>query len=333
MRCLSALAATVLIAPAAAVAEVPPGDEQGGVLTFVLENDLFSEAGADKNYTNGIKLSWMSAAGQEPAWARQLADTLPFAPEELDMRIEFEVGQTMFTPEVISTPIPDPNDRPYAGLLYASAGFIVESNRRTLEQTQLVLGVVGPEALAEQAQRSVHRAINGVEPRGWDSQIPTRIAGEVRYQRTQLMWRVDRPGGLDLDLSPHAGFTLGNLTTSANAGLGFRVGNNLPRDFGPPRIAPSLPGSGYFVPTAPLGWYVFGGLDGRYMAYSLVLDERSSLNHKVTREPWVGDFQVGGAVVFGDVRLAYTHVFRTREFVEQREELSEFGALSITWRL
>lgn len=138
--------------------------------------------------------------------------------------------------------------------------------------------------------------------------------------------------GLALEFTPNYGATVGNLVTSANLGLGLRFGENLPEDFGAPRIAPSLPGSGYFVPQGGFGWYIFGGVDGRYVARNLVLDERSTLGAGVDRKPWVVDAQGGLAIYWKRVRIAYTQVWRTREYQQQRDRYSSFGAVSVTWR-
>ncbi|NDC60092.1 MAG: DUF2219 family protein [Alphaproteobacteria bacterium] len=81
------------------------------------------------------------------------------------------------------------------------------------------------------------------------------------------------------------------------------------------------------------GWYMFGGLDARYTAYDITLDERGANGAKVKREPFGGDIQAGLAGYVGDVRLSYTQVWRTREFREQKDGVSNFGAFSLTIRL
>jgi lipid A 3-O-deacylase len=101
---------------------------------------------------------------------------------------------------------------------------------------------------------------------------------------------------------------MGNLNTSINTGVGVHIGMNLPDDFGPPRILPSLPGSGYFKATADSGWYIFGGLDARYASKNLVLDAKSSTGKGVTRTPWEADLQYGIAYHQRNFRIAYTIV-------------------------
>ena len=50
--------------------------EDGGVLTLVVENDLFG--GTDRNYTNGIRLEWVAPEDEVSRWLTQAARTQPF---------------------------------------------------------------------------------------------------------------------------------------------------------------------------------------------------------------------------------------------------------------
>ena len=109
-----------------------------------------------------------------------------------------------------------------------------------------------------------------------------------------------------------------------------RLGRRLPHDYGPPRIQPSLPGSGFFVPQNGFGWYLFAGVEGRAVARNIFLDGNTFRDSRsVDKEPLVGDLQFGFALTWSDVRLGYTHVLRTREFKTQGKT-SEFGAVSLS---
>lgn len=307
-----------------------------GLFTFVLENDVLGERKEDRDYTNGFKLTWMSAPATTPAWTRRLFAwgdrVFSDGSTVQDPRIEFEFGQSMFTPKNLRLAVPDPRDRPYAGLLYGAVGLVGKRDDGSFEQFQGVFGVVGPASKAEQVQREFHKLIGGQDPKGWGTQISNRFAGELRFQRTEPTRTIYRRNRFAAEGAPHWGASLGNLTTALNAGYSVRVGVNLPEDFGPPRVYPSLPGSGYFVPTAAFGWYLFGGVEARYVARSMVLDEPSTLGTHVTRQPWVLDAQYGVAAYWDDFRAAFTLVTRSREFKEWDSRVSSFGALSLTWR-
>lgn len=309
--------------------DAPVGDERDGIYTLVVENDLFGQK--DRNYTSGVKLAFLTPKGAEPEWARRLADLTPPFANDLDVRFEYELGQSLFTPEDLTRASPDPQDRPYAALLYGSLGLIADADERTFDALQVLVGVVGPAAQGGETQRFIHHGLGAVIPQGWDTQIPDRVVASIRYQRAMRLIQSDDEG-VEYDLGPTFGFSLGNLQTAASAGATFRIGARLPRDFGPSRIAPSLPGSGYFVPRAQWGWYVFGGVETRYVEYDVTIDERGANGAGVTRTPFGGEGQMGLALHFRDVRVAYTQVIRTKEFRELSDPYSEFGALSITWR-
>ncbi|MBK19629.1 MAG: hypothetical protein CMM52_12415 [Rhodospirillaceae bacterium] len=140
-------------------------------------------------------------------------------------------------------------------------------------------------------------------------------------------------GGLDADFTPHAGVSLGNVLTQASVGFTVRVGGNLRNhdDYGPPRIRPSLPGSDYFVRSDGLSWYLFFGADGRGVLHNIFLDGNTfSSSHSVSKKPFVGDIQGGVAVIWGRTRLAYTHIFRTKEF-DSQDDTDQFGSVSLSF--
>jgi lipid A 3-O-deacylase len=135
-----------------------------------------------------------------------------------------------------------------------------------------------------------------------------------------------------VDATPDVGLALGNVYTHGQLGLTVRVGRDLPADYGPPRIRPSLPGSDYFRPDARFGWYLFAGVTGRAVARNIFLDGNTLADSpSVDKRHFVGDFQMGFAITFPSVRIAYTHILRTREF-EHQAEADQFGSLSVSVR-
>jgi hypothetical protein len=111
------------------------------------------------------------------------------------------------------------------------------------------------------------------------------------------------------------------------------VGFDLPSDYGPPRIRPSLPGSDFFVPTRNLSGYLFTTAEGRANARDIFLDGNTfSDSHSVDKENFVGTLQFGGAITLGDARLSYTHVLITKEF-EGQKEAPQVGAVTLSYFL
>jgi hypothetical protein len=332
-------AALLAALPGAAFAEDQP-PEQKGVLSLAVENDSLS-SGADRNYTSGIKIAYVSPSERVPRWLRGSGEfTRPISGSSPDFW-GVAVGQSIFTPEDIDA-VPAPaGEHPYAGWLYMQIMVGAEQDRsdgraaRFLDTYELEFGIVGPSALGEEAQRGIHQALGAPDPQGWDSQLEDEFAFAASFDRR---WRALRvfsdvvPGGIEADLTPSAGATLGTLRTEARLGLTARIGQRIDSDYGPPRVRPSLAGVEHFS-GGPLSWSIFAGVQGRAVARNLFLDGNTWRDSaSVERNPYVADFQTGFSISAGDWRLAYTFVWRTEEF-ETQPTRQDFGALALSWRL
>ena len=221
-----------------------------------------------------------------PLWAQQIANALPLASGG-NKRISIAVGQSMFAPEDLSRRDQVAGDQPYAGWLYGSVGMVSDTGK-TLDNVVLTLGVVGPASLAEPSQKFVHHAVGSPQPQGWDNQLKNEPGIMLTYERKWRSIFSLSPFGLSADVTPHAGVNLGNINSDAMLGATFRLGYDLPADYSPPRIRPSLPGSDFFIPTQELGGYLFTTVGERAVVGSAVL----------------GGDPVTGAVVGGAVGAA-----------------------------
>ena len=68
-----------------------------GSFSAVLENDL--SANTDGNYTNGVRVAWLSSEKNVPNWAKTIAKhVLPYEPLSTHNRISVALGQSMLTP-------------------------------------------------------------------------------------------------------------------------------------------------------------------------------------------------------------------------------------------
>jgi len=317
--CLSALL------PCAGFAQA----NERGTLNFVLENDIIS--GSDRNYTNGFQIDYLSAARGPGSLAAALLGWLP-GNDGGDTRWGWQLGQQIYTPRNTDATELLPDQRPYAAWLYGGLSAIYSTDNH-IDSWSLSVGTVGPDALGEEIQNGVHDLINSDNSRGWDNQIDNEIGYSLIVERK---WRalelMSSEGGFGIDFLPHIGLSLGNVQQYANAGLTFRFGSDLDNDFGPPRIRPSLPGTGYFVPRDGWGWYLFLGLDGRYVDKSIFLDDHDDADlWNIEKKDWVGDAQAGIVLTWREVRFSYTHVYRTEQF-DQQLDADRFGSLAVTFR-
>jgi len=331
----TAIAAALLLGaanlPATAQTETqtnPPSAEKGA-FSILFENDIFYNS--DHDYTNGVELAYTTAPDATPDWAVAVARALPFFTQQGDVRTRYAIGQDIFTPHNLALVDPPLTDRPYAGFLYGSMGVVADSGTH-LDQLQVTLGVIGPDSLAEQSQTWIHGIINDRKPMGWDTQLHNEPGLIINYERAiKIIPPQSLLGGV-FDIEPHYGAAIGNVYDYANLGAMARFGFNLPKDYGPMRIQPSLPGSDYFEPTAGLGAYVFAGVDGRAVARNLFLDGNTfESSRSVSKMNLVGDITLGAAITFDAFRVAFTHVIRSREYKTQTGD-DQFGAVDLTFR-
>jgi len=301
--------------------------EKEGTFSLVVENDIYH---SDKYYTNGVRAAWLTSSEKVPLWAIKAADMFPLFPIGSTLRGNFAVGQNMYTSKDIKEEHPPKDERPYAGWLYGSVGLIAETGKR-LDQLEFTFGVVGPGSLAEPTQKAVHEVIGSPKPKGWDYQLKNEPGFVLTYQRSWRSYVSKSFLGVPFDITPNAGFALGNVYTYASTGAVIRYGMNLPMDYGPPRIAPSLPGSNFFITQEKFGWYLFAGIEGRYVVRNIFLDGNTfAKSRSVEKEPIVGDFQMGIAVTKGRWRLSYMNIVRTKEYKGQDTFQQSFGAVSLS---
>ena len=327
----------------------PDPDELRNIFTFQVENDYFNLFGrTDRDYTNGLRVAWLSPALPELPYGWATLLTLPtFFGEKpatsVTRRLGVSVGQNLYTPDDTAASQPIFNDRPYAAWLYASIA-LQSIYKRTSAQTgkqepvrldtlQLDLGLVGPAAGGEFVQNNFHRYIGDAAANGWANQLHNEPTLNLEFERR---WRA-APGvlfedpKLEYDVIPSIGAAVGNVMTYASAGGIVRIGRDLRADFGPPRARPAMPGSEGFIGEG-FGWYFFFGASGEAVAHNIFLDGNTDGNSmRVTRRPLVAEGTAGLTILFRGVRMSFTQVLRTPEFFE-RERWDQFASINVTFR-
>lgn len=307
----------------------PPQD---GFWSIQLENDLLGSAD-DRFYTHGTQISF-AAFDNPPAYLNYLSELLPFYDTGCDKLFGFSIGQKIFTPEDISQETLIKDDRPYAGWLYFNSSIAHRmedlGDREIINGLVVTVGLVGPSALSENMQREVHHVFGSEKPRGWDNQLHDELGLNLSYLRK---WRriMDYDERRQFELSHHTGLTLGNVYSYASFGFMTRWGTHLKDDIGPPTISPGFPGAPAFDFNRQANWYLFSGIELRAMARNIFLDGNTFRNsHSVDKKPLVGDLQLGVAFHFDDMRIAYSQMYRSREFFGQPER-TQYGAINLTF--
>ncbi len=344
MRTGHRLAAALLAVGVIASTAVAAAAEDHGRLTLIEENDGLLPDKLDRHYTQGAMLAYLSPALSAGDLAWQLYDrigsVLPVFHNEFGVIRKFDVvvGQSIFTPTDYHRAIPDPRDRPFAGWLYTGGSLLQETGGTMLENFEVLGGVVGPDSLAREAQESFHSTAgfnNKNLDQAWSHQLKNEPGFMVSYDRHWKVWQASF-SGIQTDIIPEAGVTVGNVLTDAEAGVQFRIGQNLGVDYGVPRVRPAMSGTDWFNAArleGPFGWYLFAGVQGRVVAHNIFLDGNTvAISPSVHKNVLVGDFSTGLSVFYADwVKLDATFTERSKEFTTQAQA-DHFASVTLSVR-
>lgn len=339
---LSLLISGLLFPPENHAGDKPPQDRQ--TLTFRFENDLFAQT--DKQYTNGMALTWLSPDLTKfrddrriPSWAHSLIEHLPLINEPgFQRNISLSLVQKMYTPEDIHRSDLVADDRPYAGITTFAIGLHCKNSRR-MDTIEIDLGIIGPHSYADEVQKVIHELTGSPQPRGWEHQIGDEPIFNLFYERkwrwASLRYREDYSG----DMISHVGAGLGNAYIGANSGLQLRFGYHLPQDFGTYVIRPGTETGAPLDTSDPrlyqnrrrFGVHLFGGIDGRAVVRNIALDGNTCKDsHRVEKEPLVADFIIGVGVLIQRFKITYAYVVPTREF-KLEKSTHIYGSISASY--
>ena len=328
-----------LVAVLIAVLCVLPGSAQEishkGLRTFWIcwENDHFVQT--DRGFTNGLKLTWLSAE-KEMSGTKSLLDRLMFVfkPDFRHFR-SYSLRQNMFTPDDLTKVELIEWDRPYAGFLEFELGAHSLSRFRAA-YWGLSLGVVGPLSLAEHAQKLIHLSGRPDWPEGWNHQLKNELALQLYSENKWKKSLAGRTRGPGLDIIPHVGGGLGNVYTYAHSGFQVRLGLNLPEDFGKPLLRPGGSSGPCFSERDPGragraydSFYLFAACDAQFIVRNIFLDGNTFReSHTVDKEALTGYLQIGLGAKVGIFHITWGCVAWSRLFKTQENRLI-YGLVNI----
>lgn len=314
------------VALASSQAWADPAPDPTRIFTFQVENDAL--AGTDRYYTSGLHLGLTLPTDQVPDPLARLGQVLFGGGQQ---RIALGLTQPLFTPRDTQISPPDPNDRPYAGLLLGDMALLQDTDQ-TRSALDFAIGVIGPAALGEEVQNGFHHFLGQTTNKGWDFQLPNQPVVEFTAER---IWRMPLGGmgPFEADALPTLAAGVGLWRDYALAGGQLRIGQGLNSDFGAPRIEPGLNGWDAYQATGRFAWYIFAGGDGQAVAFDETIDgEPFGSTAHVSRTPWVGEFEAGIAVLAFGMRLTFSDVFQTHEFRSQQGGLFQFASAAISFK-
>ncbi|WP_323814360.1 lipid A deacylase LpxR family protein [Cellvibrio sp. NN19] len=293
------------------------------------DNDIV--AGKDGGgYTNGIYFSWVqrNEPGAEHISAPLL--TLPLA-WMLDDAPTYaykvhSIGQAMVTPEDITKEVPDPDDAPYAGLLFLRSSYVVVKDDFA-DHVATLVGVVGPSSGAEEVQKSVHKLVGSDQPKGWDYQLDDKFVWQL--QRTAI-WRFSSTDSSPYDAVLLGDLAVGNIESLVGAGLYLRAGSGLARSYS----TMSFLGSRVSTPIAVSeGWYVYLGGTGNYVHNQILVDANefeTSASNKL--EHYQYSLMAGFTYAWESVSVCLSYQSDTEPNKSQTAR-KNFGAITLAWQI
>ena len=298
-------------------------------VTITEENPTFAVYGRDRHYTNGFKLALTSCQlADDSIWnapVRFLRSIYVFnrPGAGTDNRLEWTpVAQDIFTPQDHVHRVVSPNDRPFAGWLYAGFQWIQNDNDQQLTSFEVQGGIVGSWAIGRQVQNTFHDIFGERTVRGWRSQLGNEFGAVGFWDRK---WRLnhDLGNGYSWEIIPGVELAAGNIFTYAGVNALLRWGRGLKSNWGPDMIRPGYNGTSYFSAErggVPLGFDIYLGTQGRLVAQNIFLDGNTFQHSRsVDKEIAVGDVLTGIEVFYRDyLRTGFTFLLRSNEFKKQR---------------
>jgi lipid A 3-O-deacylase len=133
---------------------------------FNYDNDFFSAT--DRYYTQGIYLELIMPFIKKSPLSKLLIPINKTALNYYGIKAE----QDVFTPRSIRHNSIFYGERPYAGVFFISH-FLVSINTEKKQKlsTGIDLGIIGPAAKGEEEQKGIHKALQNIQPLGWQYQI------------------------------------------------------------------------------------------------------------------------------------------------------------------
>ncbi|MGQ0766988.1 MAG: lipid A-modifier LpxR family protein [Gemmatimonadota bacterium] len=362
-----------LCATTASAQDPPPQGlplwQQHRTFSFYAENDAFGGI-SDSGYTNGFRLGWDFATWSPRlhrlarlstgAW---LLDALPFvriadAPTACTPlgghtrrpcgTVGFAITETMYTPSDLSDTTLQANDRPYAGLLFAS-GTLNYVERYWQASSEFVVGVLGPWSQSESTQNLAHWtwSPNSVKPRGWRNQLRNSLQygliNSYSGRHPKMEWCRDSQcnglysEGRTLDLTPRAELVATTYMQRASIGGVLRAGNRFPDVLSVSRISTTAARGGGSGSDSQVWWNGFVAYDARAVHHSAFISGTSedrgnggwrdrSLIDETGR---VTEFAFGGSIGAKGTSVTFQIIKRSSEY-EPGGGSHRFGALSVS---
>lgn len=303
----------------------------GESFTVYVDNDSKNVGGPnqDQGYTNGIRFSYVWGENKQPDWFPEIPD---FRNAKTNYGIS--LAQQIYTPNDTARTDLIPDDRPYAGYLYAglTAAFRTKTQ---YHQWELDVGIIGPEAMGEKVQNGFHDMVDYPRAQGWEHQLSTEPTLQLSYIQKLRFYEAEGDWtGRYFDVIPEGGAEVGNVKITAHAGALVRFGIRLPDDFGAPNLS-SVGGDALDIKIGDMEipWRLYGfiGARGRGVIRNIFLDGNTFReSHRVRKYPFIGETEIGYAVQISHWIYSWRFVTLTPEF-EENSAFDSYASMALSY--
>ena len=315
------------------------------------ENDSLASAGSlFTNYSHGFQISGSPTKAHEPCmpdWPDCDRDPMESLVDFVNIfdgnsigndeyvQLRYGVAQQFFTPDDITIPSLQQDERPYAGWLYgflnvSNEAFDALSGAHYRNKVGLRLGVIGPASLGEDMQKLWHKQCDCDEPQGWDHQLSNEPGFVYSIGQDRRLIRDEIDGAWSYDVIGSANASFGNVYTGADVGGMFRVGWHLDNGWGPKTMDDIGTHHSPYSDTYR-SFYLFAGITGRLVGRDLFLDGNTwEASHRVKRRPLVYEQVVGFGMSWRQLETSVNYVYRSKQYTTQFAP-TRFASITITW--
>ena len=252
--------------------------------------------------------------------------------------LRYGMAHQFFTPDDITIPTLQPDDRPYAGYLSASLDIVNETlinhtdgdDTRYRNSVGLRIGIVGPSSFGEDLQKLWHKVCSCKDPQGWDLQLRNELGFIYTLSHDRQFLRNNLSEQWSYDVIGSAQAAIGNIYSGFELGAIVRLGYELKTGW----AAKTMADIGYDDngDDSNFGYFLFAGLTGRYVARDIFIDGNTWRDsHSVSRTPFVSDQMLGLGMHWKRLELRLTVTRRSDQYRTQAGT-TRFGSLVLVWK-
>ncbi|MEN8304359.1 MAG: lipid A deacylase LpxR family protein [Campylobacterota bacterium] len=285
--------------------------------SFSMEND--NDVHTDFGYTHGARVSLLFYRGD----TQKSFLNIPFTSfKTTNNFISFSYSNQMFTPYDLDQTQLIKDDRPYAGYSYIEIG-VHQTSKSSLDSLTLQTGVVGESSKMDSLQNLFHKSIAASNASGWDYQLKDEFIMQLNYMHK---WRLEYSKIYDLEsvLVPHAGANIGNASIKASGGALYRIGFNIPKDFGMNSMNEgsfsSLPTDSKVIINNPSKWSINLNISaGSNLVFRDIFLDGNTFrdSHSVDKNYFNAYVSLGGSARYKNFSVDYQHNYYSKEYKQR----------------